>query len=176
MKPNHGTQGYRTGIGYDAHPFVEGRPLVLGGVNVPHARGLGGHSDADVLCHAIADALLGAAAAGDIGTHFPDTESRYRGVSSIVLLGGVRDLVAKTGARIVNVDSVLVIEEPRVSPYFEEMRSRIAEALHVEPGAISVKATRNEGMGFIGRAEGAAAFAVATLVMAESDERRLKSE
>ena len=167
MKPNHATSEHRTGIGYDAHPFVDGRPLVLGGVSIPHSRGLGGHSDADVLCHAIADALLGAAAAGDIGQHFPDTDPQYRGVSSIVLLGKVGDLVRNAGAHIVNVDSVLVIEEPRVSPHFDGMRARIAEALGLERGAVSVKATRNEGMGFTGRVEGAAAFAVATVAAAE---------
>ena len=167
MKPNRAISVHRTGIGYDAHPFVDGRPLVLGGVSIPHTRGLAGHSDADVLCHAIADALLGAVAAGDIGRHFPDTDPRYKGVSSVVLLGRVGDLVRKSGARIVNVDSVLVIEEPRVSPHFEEMRDRMAEVLRVERGAVSVKATRNEGMGFTGRAEGVAAFAVATVAITE---------
>jgi len=176
LRPNHAIEGYRTGIGYDAHPFVDGRPLVLGGVSIPHTRGLGGHSDADVLCHAVADALLGAVAAGDIGLHFPDTDPQYRSVSSIVLLGRVRDLVRKAGARVVNVDSVLVIEEPRVSPHFDEMRDRIAGALGLMREAVSVKATRNEGMGFTGRAEGVAAFAVATLVTAEPVERRLKSD
>lgn len=166
MKPDHGPVGYRTGIGYDAHPFVEGRPLVLGGVSIPYTRGLKGHSDADVLCHAVADALLGAMAAGDIGQLFPDTDPQYKDVSSIALLGKVRDLVQGKGARIVNVDSVLIIEEPRVSPYFDEIKRRIAEALLLEPGAVSVKATRNEGMGFTGRAEGAAAFAVATVATA----------
>ena len=167
MKPDRAIPGCRTGIGYDAHPFVENRALVLGGVSIPHTRGLGGHSDADVLCHAIADALLGAVAAGDIGLRFPDTDPQYKDVSSIALLGKVRDLVHEAGARIVNVDSVLVIEEPRVSPHFEEMRDRIAEALLLDRDAVSVKATRNEGMGFTGRAEGAAAFAIATLVTAE---------
>ena len=167
MKPHPATEGYRTGIGYDAHPFVRGRPLVLGGVSIPHNRGLGGHSDADVLCHAIADALLGAVAAGDIGLHFPDTDPQYRGVSSTILLGKVRDLVRNAGARIVNVDSVLVIEEPRVSPHFDGMRDRIAQALGLARGAVSVKATRNEGMGFAGTGEGVAAFAVATVATGE---------
>lgn len=170
MKQGNATPVHRTGIGYDAHPFVAGRPLVLGGVNIPHTRGLGGHSDADVLCHAVADALLGAVAAGDIGRHFPDTDPQYRNASSIALLGKVGEMVRKMGARVVNVDSVLVIEEPRVSPHFDEMRDRIAMALLLERGAVSVKATRNEGMGFTGRAEGVAAFAVATLVIAEPSE------
>ncbi len=168
VRPDHAIEGIRTGIGYDAHPFVHGRPLVLGGVTIPHDRGLGGHSDADALCHAIADALLGAVAAGDIGLHFPDTDPQYMDISSIVLLRKVRDIVLKAGVRIVNVDSVLVMEEPRVSPHFDEMRDRMAEALGLERGAISVKATRNEGMGFAGRDEGVAAFAVATVVMAKA--------
>jgi 2-C-methyl-D-erythritol 2,4-cyclodiphosphate synthase len=155
--------GYRTGIGYDAHPFVEGRPLVLGGVKIQHSRGLSGHSDADVLCHAIADALLGSLGLGDIGQLFPDSDARYRGISSLLLLEKVGDLVRDKGARIVNVDSVLVIEEPTVSRHFGEMKKKIAGTLHVETGSISIKATRNEGMGFTGRAEGVAALAVALI-------------
>jgi 2-C-methyl-D-erythritol 2,4-cyclodiphosphate synthase len=139
---------------------------VLGGVRIPHSRGLGGHSDADALCHAIADALLGAVGAGDIGRLFPDTDPQYKGASSINLLGIVADFVKTKGARIVNVDSMLVIEEPRVSPHFGEMRESIADALKVEPGSVSVKATRNEGMGFVGRGEGIAAFAVVVVAAA----------
>jgi len=155
--------GYRTGIGYDAHPFVEGRPLVLGGVKIQHSRGLSGHSDADVLCHAIADAMLGALGLGDIGQLFPDSDAQYKGISSLVLLERVGALVRGKGARIINIDSALVIEEPPVSRYFGEMRKRIAGTLQVEIDTISIKATRNEGMGFTGRAEGVAALAVALI-------------
>ncbi len=154
---------YRTGIGYDAHPFAEGRPLVLGGVTIDTSKGLDGHSDADVLCHAIADALLGALGAGDIGQLFPDSDPQYRGVSSLVLLERVKDLVRERGTRIVNIDSVVMIEKPRICTHFEKMKRNIAEALQVETKAVSIKATRNEGMGFVGRAEGAAALATVLL-------------
>lgn len=154
---------FRVGIGYDAHTFAEDRELVLGGVKIPFSRGLSGHSDADVVCHAIADALLGAAAAGDIGQLFPDTDPQYRGISSLVLLSRVRDVVRENGGRIVNVDAVLILEEPRVSQYFGEMKKNIADTLEIVPHSVSIKATRNEAMGFVGRKEGAAAVAV-TLV------------
>jgi 2-C-methyl-D-erythritol 2,4-cyclodiphosphate synthase len=152
---------FRVGLGYDAHAFAEGRALVLGGVTVPFRRGLAGHSDADVVCHSIADALLGALALGDIGQHFPDSDPEYDGISSLVLLGRVRDVIRKRGGEIVNVDAMLIIEEPSVSQYFGRMREKIAEALGVDADSVSVKATRNEALGFVGRKEGVAALSVA---------------
>ena len=155
----------RIGLGYDAHAFTAGRPLVLGGVTIPHPKGLKGHSDAGVLCHAIADALLGALSAGDIGQLFPDTDPQYTSISSLILLSRVRDLMEQKGARLVNVDAVLILEQPPVSEYFHEMRKNVAEALQASSSTVSIKATRNEGMGFIGRAEGVAAFAVALVTL-----------
>ncbi|MGO9901046.1 MAG: 2-C-methyl-D-erythritol 2,4-cyclodiphosphate synthase [Solirubrobacteraceae bacterium] len=152
-----------TGLGYDCHRLQEGRRLVLGGVTIPHTQGLVGHSDADVLTHAIIDALLGAAALGDIGQHFPDTDERYRDADSIALLRATVAEVHASGRRIVNVDATVVIERPRLAGFRDEMRSRLAAAMGVELAAVSVKATRGEGMGFVGRQEGAAALAVATL-------------
>lgn len=153
----------RTGLGYDCHQLVEGRPLVLGGVTVPHSHGLFGHSDADVLTHAVIDAMLGAAGLGDIGTHFPDTDERYRGADSLELLRVAVGLVRDAGFSVVNVDVTVVIERPKLAPMREQMRSNVASAMGLEPGRVNVKATRGEGMGFIGRLEGAAALAVATL-------------
>ena len=153
----------RTGLGYDCHRFAEGRRLVLGGVVVPHERGLLGHSDADVLTHAIIDALLGAAALGDIGQHFPDTDERYRDADSLGLLRAAVSLLRDRGFTIVNVDATVVIERPKLAPAREEIRARLAEALGVGVDGVSVKATRGEGMGFVGREEGAAALAVATI-------------
>ena len=153
----------RTGLGYDCHRFAEGRRLVLGGILVPHERGLLGHSDADVLTHAIIDALLGAAALGDIGEHFPDTDERYRDADSLVLLHETVSLLRGHGFTIVNVDATVVIERPKLAPVREEIRARLAAALGLGVDAVSVKATRGEGMGFVGREEGAAALAVATI-------------
>jgi 2-C-methyl-D-erythritol 2,4-cyclodiphosphate synthase len=153
----------RSGIGYDCHRFASGRRLVLGGVELESQRGLEGHSDADVLTHAIVDALLGAAALGDIGQHFPDTDDRYRDANSIELL---RETVEKLGAggyTIENVDATVMLERPSVSRVREEIRRSLAEALCLPAGRVSVKATRGEGMGFVGREEGAAALAVATV-------------
>ena len=153
----------RTGIGYDSHRFAEGRPLILGGVEIEGAeRGLTGHSDADVLTHAVIDALLGAAALGDIGHHFPDSDERWRDADSIALLAEVCRLVRAEGCRVANVDSTVVCEAPKLGPWRDAMRARLAEAAGLEPGAVSVKFTTNEGMGFIGRGEGIAAVAVAT--------------
>jgi 2-C-methyl-D-erythritol 2,4-cyclodiphosphate synthase len=152
-----------TGIGYDCHPFAAGRRLVLGGVEIPHERGLAGHSDADVLVHAIIDALLGAAALGDIGEHFPDTDERYRDVSSIELLRDVVAQLAERGLSIGNVDATVVIERPRLAPARAEIRTTLADALGLAVERVSVKATRGEGMGFVGREEGVAALAVETL-------------
>jgi 2-C-methyl-D-erythritol 2,4-cyclodiphosphate synthase len=152
-----------TGIGYDCHRLVPGRRLVLGGVEIPHERGLAGHSDADVLVHAIIDALLGAAAMGDIGEHFPDTDERYRDVSSIELLRDVVAKLAERGLAVGNVDATVVLERPHLAPARAEIRARLAEALGLPVERVSVKATRGEGMGFVGREEGIAALAVATI-------------
>jgi len=153
----------RTGIGIDSHRFVPDRRLVLGGVEIPYELGLAGHSDADVLAHAIMDALLGAAGLGDIGQHFPDTDAAWKGADSIALL---RDVVADLrgrGCTIANVDATVVLERPKLAPHRDAMRARLADALGIAPGAVNVKATTGEGMGFVGRGEGAAAMAVATL-------------
>ncbi len=153
----------RTGIGFDAHRFAEGRRLVLGGVEIPHPRGLLGHSDADVLAHALADALLGALALGDIGRHFPDTDARWKDADSLVLLARAAELVRDRGARIHNVDATVMAERPRIAPHLELMRERLARAIGIEPGAVSIKATTLETMGAIGREEGIAVMAVATV-------------
>ncbi len=152
-----------SGIGYDCHPFATGRPLVLGGVVVPSERGLAGHSDADVLTHAVIDALLGAAALGDIGQHFPDSDPRYRDADSMALLAEVTALLHDRGLRPANVDATVVLEAPRLAPYREAMRRSLAAGLGIGVERVSVKATTSEGMGFIGRGEGAAALAVASL-------------
>jgi len=156
---------FRVGFGYDIHPLVAGRKLVLGGVEIPSARGLDGHSDADVLLHAIADALLGAAALGDIGKHFPNTDPTYRGISSVILLGHVADLLARHGLTVVNLDATLVMETPKIAPYVDRMRRTIAEALGLAFESVSVKATTNEGLGAIGKQEGAAAYAIALIAL-----------
>jgi 2-C-methyl-D-erythritol 2,4-cyclodiphosphate synthase len=153
----------RTGLGYDCHRFAAGRRLVLGGIEIAHDRGLAGHSDADVLTHAIIDALLGAAALGDIGEHFPDTEERYRGADSLELLRTTVAMLAERGFAIVNVDATVIIEQPHLAPFRERMRSALSGALGLPLNDVNVKATRGEGMGFVGTGEGAAALAVATI-------------
>lgn len=153
----------RIGIGYDAHRLTAGRKLILGGVDIPYELGLLGHSDADVLCHAIADALLGAAGLGDIGQHFPDSDPALAGVSSLLLLGRVRRLLEEQNWRIVNIDSVIIAEQPKLAPYMDEMRARIAAALGLTVAAVSVKATTTEGMGFCGESRGMAAQSVALI-------------
>lgn len=153
----------RIGFGYDVHRLVEGRPLVLGGVTIPFERGLLGHSDADVLLHAIMDALLGAAALGDIGQHFPDTDPAYKGADSLELLRHVGERLTREGWVPVNVDAALLCERPKIAPYREEMRARIAGALGLSPADVGIKATTNEGLGFVGAGEGIAAYAVALL-------------
>lgn len=152
----------RVGMGFDAHAFDEGRPLVLGGVTIPDHAGLAGHSDADALAHAIADALLGAAGMGDIGGMFP-SEEKWRDASSIGLLGEVRRSLSAEGWSVVNVDSTVVAQAPRLAPYVDEMTAHISGALEIEPGLVSVKATTTDGLGFAGRGEGIAAFAVALI-------------
>lgn len=151
---------FRIGIGYDVHRLAPGRPLMLGGVEVPHARGLVGHSDADVLLHAITDALLGAAALGDIGHHFPDTDERWKGADSRDLLAQAAALVRETGYCVGNVDCTVALQHPKLHPYIEAMRRAVAETLSLEVGQVSVKATTTETLGFVGREEGVAAWAV----------------
>jgi 2-C-methyl-D-erythritol 2,4-cyclodiphosphate synthase len=152
-----------SGIGYDCHRLTAGRRLILGGVEIPHELGLEGHSDADVLTHAVIDALLGAAGLGDIGEHFPDTNERYRDADSLVLLETVLTIVIATGLEVVNVDCTVVLEAPRLAPHRQEIRERLARALGLSPTRVNVKATTGEGMGFIGRGEGVAVLAVASL-------------
>lgn len=154
----------RIGLGLDAHAFADGRKLIIGGVDIPHDRGLAGHSDADVLLHAICDALLGAAALGDIGRHFPDTDARYKGADSRGLLREVAALVRRSGYAVGNVDAVIVAQAPRMAPYIEAMRANISADLSIDVGQINVKATTTEQLGFTGRREGIAAQAVCLLV------------
>ncbi len=153
----------RIGFGYDVHAFCQGRPLFLGGVEVPHTHGLLGHSDADVLLHAICDALLGAAAMGDIGRHFPDSDPAYKGIASILLLERTVALVREQGFRVGNIDASVVLEKPRLAPHISGMVLKIAEAAGVSPRVVNVKATTTEKLGFAGREEGIAAYAVALL-------------
>lgn len=150
----------RVGLGYDAHRLVAGRPLILGGLEIPYHLGLAGHSDADVLSHAIGDALLGAVAAGDLGRHFPDSDPVYKNISSLILLEKIMEIVQKKGFRLVNVDAVIVAEAPRLVPHFPGMIARLAPILDLSPEDINLKATTTEGMGFTGRGEGIAAYAV----------------
>ena len=153
----------RVGYGYDVHRYAEGRELILGGITVPAPRGLLGHSDADVLLHAIADALLGAAAMRDIGYHFPDTDPRYAGADSMILLREVLMLLRERGYRVGNIDATIVAEVPKLNPFIPRMQERIAETLDLSIDEISIKATTNERMGFVGREEGMAAHAVALI-------------
>jgi 2-C-methyl-D-erythritol 4-phosphate cytidylyltransferase/2-C-methyl-D-erythritol 2,4-cyclodiphosphate synthase len=154
----------RVGTGYDSHRLVDGRPFRLGGVEIPHTRGPHGHSDGDALCHAITDAILGAAALGDIGRHFPDTDPAWSGADSVDLLQRAATLVRDAGYRVVNVDAVVIVERPALAPHVERIRARLAAALHVNAAAVSVKGKTNEGMGEIGRGEGIAVHAVATVI------------
>ena len=154
----------RIGSGYDVHRLAEGLPLWIGGVKIPHSHGLVGHSDADVLLHAICDALLGAAALGDIGKHFPDTDPKYKGISSILLLKHVGELLQKEGYRVENIDSTIVAQRPKMAPHITQMRQNIADALGIDVDCVSVKATTTEHLGFEGREEGISAQAVAMIV------------
>lgn len=153
----------RVGLGYDVHRLVEGRDLILGGVKIPYEKGLLGHSDADVLLHALTDALLGAAALGDIGRHFPDTDERYRGISSLVLLEKAYTLIKERGYSLGNADMVLILQKPKLKEYIPFMEENIAEALSCEKERISVKATTEEGLGFTGQGEGVSAKAIVLL-------------
>ncbi len=155
------------GIGYDVHRLVEERPLILGGVEIPHTHGLDGHSDADVLVHAIADAVLGAIGERDIGHHFPNTDESIRGISSLEILRKIASLITQRGARVINIDATLIAEEPRIGPYVAEMRANLAEALQIPVARVGVKATTNERMGFLGRQEGMSAMAVASVEQPE---------
>ena len=156
----------RIGQGYDVHRLVEGRKLILGGVEIPYEKGLLGHSDADVLLHAVMDALLGASALGDLGKHFPDTDPAYEGISSIALLKEVGKLLDENGFVIENIDATVIAQRPRLAPYREEMRMRIAEALHIDISQISIKATTEEGLGFTGSGEGISSSAITLLTTA----------
>lgn len=151
----------RVGFGYDVHRFVEGRPLVLGGIEIPHGQGLLGHSDADVLLHAICDAMIGAAALGDIGTHFPDTSSEFKDISSLILLSRTADLIKGRGLRLANIDSTIVAQRPRLSEFIPGMIMKISIQTGLSPDRVNVKAKTTEKLGFAGREEGIAAYAVA---------------
>jgi 2-C-methyl-D-erythritol 2,4-cyclodiphosphate synthase len=154
----------RIGNGYDVHRLVEGRKLILGGVEVPHSMGLDGHSDADALAHALCDALLGALGAGDIGAYFPDTDPKWKGISSLLLLKEVMRMCREKGFQLANVDSVIVAQKPKLAPHLAEMKKNIASSLEVEIDQINIKATTTEKLGFAGREEGIAAYAVALLI------------
>lgn len=156
--------GLRVGLGYDVHKLAENRKLIMGGVEIPYELGLLGHSDADVLAHAICDALLGAAALGDIGKHFPDNDDRYKDVDSLVLLEKVCELIRNKGYEISNVDSTILAQAPKLRPYIDEMRSKLAKAMKLDIDELSVKATTEERLGFTGREEGIAAHAVVLLM------------
>ena len=153
----------RVGIGYDSHRFVEGRPLVLGGITIPHERGLAGHSDADAVAHALTDAILGAAAAGNIGQLFPDTDPKWKNADSMELLSTAHTLVRERGYTLAQADLTIISEQPRLGRHLPAMAARLVERLGARPGAVSLKAKTNEGMGFIGRGEGIAVIAIATL-------------
>ncbi|MGQ9643018.1 MAG: 2-C-methyl-D-erythritol 2,4-cyclodiphosphate synthase [Ignavibacterium sp.] len=154
----------KIGFGFDVHSLVEGRKLILGGVEIPSDKGLEGHSDADVLLHAISDALLGALALGDIGQHFPNTDSRWKNVDSSIILKHCYEMVKSKGYSISNIDSMLALEAPKISPFIEQIKNKIAEVLEITPSQISVKATTTEKLGFVGRAEGAVAMATVLLI------------
>lgn len=151
---------YRVGMGYDLHPMGEGRPLVLGGVTIPFPKGLEGYSDADVLTHSLCDALLGAVGKGDIGHHFPESSPQYKGISSLLLLERVMEIIVEGGYSVVNIDAVIIAEHPRLAPYIEQMKTKLSRVMKIDPGRISVKATTNEGLGSLGRGEAIAAHTV----------------
>jgi len=153
----------RVGIGYDIHPLKEGRPLILGGIKIPSPKGLDGHSDADCLTHALCDALLGALGKGDLGAHFPDTDPRYHGISSLLLLEEVMGWVKEEGWEVENADITIIAQAPRLSPYMEEMRRALSQAMGIEEGRVNIKATSPEGMGSLGREEGISSLAVVSL-------------
>ena len=153
----------RVGMGYDVHRLTEDRKLILGGVEIPYEKGLLGHSDADVLVHAIMDAILGAAAEGDIGRHFPDNDDRYKGISSLILLKEVKNIIEKDGFRIGNIDATIIAQRPKMAPFIETMRKNIADVLETDAGRVNIKATTEEGLGFTGTGEGISSQAVCLL-------------
>ncbi|WP_176891701.1 MULTISPECIES: 2-C-methyl-D-erythritol 2,4-cyclodiphosphate synthase [Fusobacterium] len=153
----------RIGNGYDVHVLIEGRKLVLGGIEIPHTKGVLGHSDGDVLVHAVMDAMLGALALGDIGQHFPDTDMKYENIDSTILLKRVKELVAERGYKIINLDSIIVLQKPKVKPYIEAMRKRIAEVLEIDVEQVSIKATTEEKLGFTGDESGVKSYCVVLL-------------
>ena len=155
--------GFRVGNGYDVHKLIEGRKLILGGVEISYEKGLLGHSDADVLVHSVIDALLGACGESDIGSHFPDDDAHYKDISSLILLEKVRDILTGKGYSIANIDSIIVAERPRLSPYLDGMKANIAGMLRLDKDCIGIKATTSEGLGFAGKGEGIAAYAVACI-------------
>jgi len=159
---------FRVGIGFDAHRLVKGRPLIIGGVRIPYDLGLSGHSDADVLIHAIIDGILGALAMGDIGIHFPDDDPAYKDIDSAILLRRVMELVKKEGYRINNLDNTIVAEMPKLTPHIPGMKERLSSILEILPGQINIKASTTEGMGFCGRGEGISAISVVSVVKADS--------
>ncbi|MCH7964790.1 MAG: 2-C-methyl-D-erythritol 2,4-cyclodiphosphate synthase [Bacteroidetes bacterium] len=158
---------YRTGIGFDVHAFADDRKLIIGGIEIPHEKGLAGHSDADVLLHSITDALLGSLALGDLGKHFPDTDQKYKDADSKILLRDSYDLIKEKGYKIGNVDAVISAQKPKLSPYIDEIRKVISKLLDTEIENVSVKATTTEKLGFVGREEGIAAFATVLVVKSE---------
>lgn len=157
-------RAFRTGLGYDVHQFAEGRKLIIGGVEIPYEKGLLGHSDADVLLHSVCDALLGALALGDIGTHFPDTDMKYKGADSRELLKNVYEKIISHGYVLGNLDCMLLLQKPKIAPYVQQMREVISGILNVEIDAVSIKATTTEKLGFVGREEGAAAYTTVLLI------------
>lgn len=163
MKDGNSDKMLRIGNGYDVHILTEGRRLMLGGVEVPHTKGVLGHSDGDVLIHAIMDAMLGALALGDIGQHFPDTDMKYENIDSMILLKKVKELVAERGYRVINLDSIIVLQKPKIKPYIEAMRKRIAEVLEIDMEQVSVKATTEEKLGFTGDESGVKSYCVVLL-------------
>ena len=158
----------RIGFGYDVHRFADSRELWLGGIKIPHHKGLDGHSDADVLIHAICDALFGAAALGDIGKHFPDSDASYKGIDSKILLTKTAELISKAGYQIENIDSTIAAQAPKITPYIETMRTTLATLLNIKPGQVSVKATTTEKLGFEGREEGISAYAIVLITAVSS--------
>ena len=154
----------RIGIGYDVHKLVAGRKLIIGGVDIPHDKGLLGHSDADVLLHAIGDALLGAAGLGDLGQHFPDTDPKFKNANSLILLGEIHRKIQERNYKVNNLDAVVIAEAPKLAPYRDQMRKNIADVLHIAPDQVNIKATTEEGLGFTGKKEGIAAWAVVTII------------
>ena len=158
----------RTGIGFDIHQFAEGRKLILVGIEIPSEKGLAGHSDADVVLHAITDALLGSLALGDIGIHFPNTDEKYKNANSSIFIQKAKELLEKKGFSISNIDVAVALEKPKISPYLEKMKTSISKMLNLSPDRVSVKATTAEKLGFVGREEGALAFATATIVKSEN--------